>query len=387
MKKWLAGCLISAMLVTNVSFAESIDVSFMDLAIHKISVLSETRKSTAKGILEIAMSTDEGLDTLKTNYDARLTDQEKDEMQSNGITDAMIQANIEKLKTWSVSDRMKLLEAGFSDNPDKARITILRLNSKNEKKKDKKKKKDKSNNGNKTIADEETPLGAVAIPDEETPLGAVDKKEIAKTKGLRAEIIEMKQQGKAKEYDDIQGHWSQNVMSFLIDAEIMAGKSNGKAAPDDTITKAEIVALTMRMFAPNALEGVAEGMDSEWYAKEKMAAEQLGVIAGAFEAGREPSRAEIVDMMVKVYEAYGLELPELDVDLTTYGDFATIPVEYQQSMKAAIKLGLIQGMGNGTLAADESITRAQLAVMLSNLYNLVNESVLLMDDQLVDQSE
>ncbi len=33
MKKWVAGCLVSVMLVTNVSFAESVDLSFMDLAL------------------------------------------------------------------------------------------------------------------------------------------------------------------------------------------------------------------------------------------------------------------------------------------------------------------------------------------------------------------
>ncbi len=40
-------------------------------------------------------------------------------------------------------------------------------------------------------------------------------------------------------------------MSFLIEVGILSGKDAGRAAPDDTITNAEIIALTMRMLLQN----------------------------------------------------------------------------------------------------------------------------------------
>jgi len=359
MKKWVAGCLVSVMLVTNFSFAESVDLSFMDLALNKINNLSDTRKNTAKSILDFAMSTDEGLDTLKSNYSSRLTTAEKKELTDNGITDAFIQTEIDKLKTWSIEDRKALLEAGFLGDVEQAKNVIVQLNDKND--------------------------GLTQIEDGLNPQGAIALKEIAKSKGLLYTQLQSKESGKAATYGDIKGHWSEEVMSFLIEAKILSGKDAGRAAPDDTITNAEIIALTMRMFAPELTERSTVDANSPWYMKEKIAAEQLALILEEFDATEQPNRARIVDLLVKIYSAYGLAVPESDVNLMSYGDFAAIPYEYQESLKSGITLGLIQGMGDGNLGAEKSITRGQLAMMLMNLYNIIDTSVLSVEAETLSQ--
>ncbi len=78
------------------------------------------------------MSTDEGLDTLKSNYSSRLTTAEKQELTDNGITDAFIQTEIDKLKTWSIEDRKALLEAGFLGDVEQAKGIIVQLNNRND---------------------------------------------------------------------------------------------------------------------------------------------------------------------------------------------------------------------------------------------------------------
>ncbi len=174
-------------------------------------------------------------------------------------------------------------------------------------------------------------------------------------------------------------------MSFLIEVGILSGKDAGRAAPDDTITNAEIIALTMRMFAPELTERSTVDANSPWYMKEKIAAEQLALILEEFDATEQPNRARIVDLLVKIYSAYGLAIPESDVNLMSYGDFAAIPYEYQESLKSGIALGLIQGMGDGNLGAEKSITRGQLAMMLMNLYNIIDTSVLSVEAETLSQ--
>ncbi|MBY9078597.1 Ig-like domain-containing protein [Paenibacillus sp. HN-1] len=106
-------------------------------------------------------------------------------------------------------------------------------------------------------------------------------------------------------------------------------------------------------------------LDTALWAKDmiqSLAARQIiqGTSAGSFEPGRSVTRAEFLQMLVT---ALGLSAK----DAQTATTFRDIPADawYEDAVAAGTTLGIVKGKADGTFGANETITREDMAVMLS----------------------
>lgn len=113
------------------------------------------------------------------------------------------------------------------------------------------------------------------------------------------------------EFDDIKGHWAQETIEMMTANKITSGRSEKSFEPDAAITRAEFAAYLVNMI----------GLEGE-----------------------------------------------------VHGNFRDVPVDawYYDHVALAGINGLVSGVGEGNFAPDATITRQDMAVMISKAYKLMN---------------
>ena len=80
--------------------------------------------------------------------------------------------------------------------------------------------------------------------------------------------------------------------------------------------------------------------------------------------------------MVMVYKGMLKKGIQMNIDqrcLSRYSDADKLAPENRDAVAALINLGAVTGDSQTTLSPDKNITRAQMAVLLNNVYNTLNK--------------
>ena len=106
-------------------------------------------------------------------------------------------------------------------------------------------------------------------------------------------------------FKDIENHWAVRQISDWLNKDLVGGYTDGTFKPDNSITRAEFIALVNRAFGftetvPVAFSDVRE---SDWYALEVAKASAIGYIAGypdgSFKPNNSISRQEAAAILAK----------------------------------------------------------------------------------------
>ncbi len=176
-------------------------------------------------------------------------------------------------------------------------------------------------------------------------------------------------------FTDMAGHWSEKTVNNMVDKGIINGMGDGTFAPDANITRAQFVkivvaALGLDITAPYS-GACADVVATEWYAPYVQAAETAGLIDanmianGSFEPNKNINREEMASVVVNAAKAKSLDTT--GGDTAQFTDKANISAWADAYVAAAVKLGIVNGMGDGTFAPKNDATRAHGAVMVENL--------------------
>lgn len=118
--------------------------------------------------------------------------------------------------------------------------------------------------------------------------------------------------------------------------------------------------------------GSFNDVDDHWAAKEIniMAANGLikGMTEGEFQPDTQITRAQFVSLIARIAD---LKAPEKDA-----GKFTDIPADSwcHDAVEAAVENGIVSGVGNNRFAPDQTITREEMAVILSKVLKCKNIS-------------
>ena len=363
MKKIL---LILLMLVLTMSsvFAESVDSNYLDLIFDKFASMSESEKDTNESLLSGFIATNTGLEVL---YMEAL--KKTDAMEKYNISEADVRRNINALKTWSVEDRKALVAAGA----DGDKSTVKSLNKKN---------------ADSSSGDTSTGTGGAGSPtgtETTIPVDATREEKLA-FKGLITAEISVKPELESKRFQDTENHWSNDYVLYLVERDIISGKSELSFDPEASISKAEIVTLVTKLIisdntkVPSYSGSVADIEAGKWYDSHMQRGHALGLIAentsGSLEPLHNSSREEVVEILIKAIEA--LEIPvadELKVYSGDFKDFEQISDTRKEAMTIAINLGFISGKGEGVLDPKSEIKRSEIAVVVKKLYLYIVENM------------
>ncbi|CAH0120162.1 hypothetical protein PAE9249_02675 [Paenibacillus sp. CECT 9249] len=181
-----------------------------------------------------------------------------------------------------------------------------------------------------------------------------------------------------KSFADMARHWARQDVEMLANKLVAEGRGGSRFDGDRSITRAEFAALLVRALSlePDgaAATDFRDVAAAAWYAEDVSAAAAAGLVNGyadgTFRPDQTITREELAAMTVRALSYIGVaaEIPaaqQADL-LGRYKDAGRIGWA-KAEIAGAIEAGLIQGMANSELGPDKSATRAQSAVMLKRL--------------------
>ena len=185
-------------------------------------------------------------------------------------------------------------------------------------------------------------------------------------------------------FADTFGHWAESYISRIAELGIVQGKSPTQYAPNDNISRAEILKIAVNSFKLAVEEKVAQNplpdVDVDaWYAPYVKSAFENGIIYG-FDSGLNPnapaSRGLAATILVK---AAGFQ----DVDQNffqnysshadwTYAHFPDVAMDsyYAPFVTYLYDKGIISGYEDGTFGGGNPITRAEIAKIVVNILDI-----------------
>jgi len=171
--------------------------------------------------------------------------------------------------------------------------------------------------------------------------------------------------------------WSRDALEFAVENEILAGDEKHDLRPKDNITRAEMAAVLVRLLGAKERVDISSYEDvskSAWYYKELAAAVACGIFGGVSATKMQPKQPITREQAVVVIcRAFGIVSQERD----TYKEFSDkrkISAYARDAVSAMKALGLVNGYKDGSFAPKRSITRAEVAQLLYNIFDCIADS-------------
>ncbi|MFD2614336.1 S-layer homology domain-containing protein [Paenibacillus gansuensis] len=177
----------------------------------------------------------------------------------------------------------------------------------------------------------------------------------------------------SKSFTDVPaGHWAGQAIAKMAAQQVISGISANAFGPNKQVTRAEFAAFLTRKLNLKAA-GTSQFTDvttDKWYADEVTAAAEAGLVAGKAEGKFAPdakvTREEIIVMLVKAYELSSGSKADLSAS-PAFADSERIAGWAKGYVAAAAKLGFIQGRGDGAFVPQGTAVRAEAALLVSKL--------------------
>ena len=172
--------------------------------------------------------------------------------------------------------------------------------------------------------------------------------------------------------EEVNGHWAQTEITFLIQQGIVRGDENGLHL-QEAITRAEFMALLIRSLgiAPRAYVGGFEDVSAtDWYADTVQAAVDAGIAQGDGEKMM-PNDVITREEMTKMLAAVCAD-QIADTENTThqFTDSDQISAWANSAVGDVATLGIIKGFEDGSFRPQEHLLREQAMVAIYRLLQL-----------------
>ncbi|MGB3977583.1 MAG: S-layer homology domain-containing protein, partial [Tepidanaerobacteraceae bacterium] len=170
----------------------------------------------------------------------------------------------------------------------------------------------------------------------------------------------------AAELNDISGHWAEATIAKWVQQGLISGYTDGTFRPDNSITRAEFMALVNRAFGfdEKAAIGFSDVSANDWFYDEIAKAVKAGYISG-YQDGTVKPNQEISRQEAAVALCKALNLELLD-NVDQFADKASIPSWSRPYIGALASKGYMGGYPDGTFRPERHITRAETVTMLDN---------------------
>ena len=184
--------------------------------------------------------------------------------------------------------------------------------------------------------------------------------------------------GKYKEevFTDLEdASWAREAIEYLAKNKVVAGYTDGRFGPNDNVTREAFVKMLLDasgLFEKGYTSAFSDVVSGAWYAEYVACAESKNIVSGVsadrFGVGETLTRQDMAVIIVRALEMQGREIS----DRRAYEDFSDKDMIADYAMSAVEALycaNLINGMGDGSFAPSASLTRAQAAKVIYDVYS------------------
>ncbi|MGN1008555.1 MAG: S-layer homology domain-containing protein [Butyricicoccus sp.] len=171
-------------------------------------------------------------------------------------------------------------------------------------------------------------------------------------------------------FADVDGQyaWAVQPVDFLANLKIISGTANCVYTPEKALSRADFVTMLTRAYDMTDYVGggsFADVPEGAYYSDAVSAAKNLGIVSGdpngKFNPTSALTRQDAMVMLRRTLSKTGLTFP--DGDLSAFSDASAVADYAQNDVAALAQAGIISGSG-GKVNPKNSVTRAEMAVML-----------------------
>lgn len=172
-------------------------------------------------------------------------------------------------------------------------------------------------------------------------------------------------------FSDVTGHWAETDIKEVAAQGLLSGYTDGRFRPENRVTRAEFVTMLMRTLETEPMSGIQPAVFTDlhaipaWAQPAVKAAAADGLVSGYADGSFRPNDT-IRRAELAVLIGRVLELPEGEGRTPGFADAPQIPAWAAGPAAEAERLGLIQGRG-GRFEPAAAVTRAEAAVLLLRL--------------------
>lgn len=185
---------------------------------------------------------------------------------------------------------------------------------------------------------------------------------------------------KAIPFTDVaEDDWYYESVSYVYHHNLMKGVSDTTFAPENKMTRGQLVTVLYRMAGSPEVDGTTSFTDlrkDSYYEDAVVWAKRNGIANGitatTFGPGKWVTREQIATFFARYAAMKGADM-EVSGDLTVFVDEQQVSTYAEKTMQWAVGTRLIQGVGNNILRPQGYATRAQAATMLQRLDVLLDD--------------
>ncbi|MBQ4136603.1 MAG: S-layer homology domain-containing protein, partial [Clostridia bacterium] len=185
------------------------------------------------------------------------------------------------------------------------------------------------------------------------------------------EVPEYSPASEADRFVDVPaGFWGRDYIDYVVFNEYYNGVSEDRFAPNEPMTRAMAVTVLMRM-ANGRIKDTADIPFTDinagtWYENSVKWAYLSGIVSHSdkFRPDDKITRAELAEMMLR----YARSIKEINIDTqTSFTDIKDLEKDQLEGILFCASNGIINGYEDGSVRANNSATRTEVAAMMKRL--------------------
>lgn len=211
---------------------------------------------------------------------------------------------------------------------------------------------------------------------EETTSQGNKNETVVENKQLSFDVIKLPSvEGEAKVFGDVSAnHWAKSYIDKLSTARIING-SNGMFNPNGQTKRADVTVMLVNLLGltPEANNKFADVNASAYYAPYVGTASTYGIVNGSngmFNPQGVISRQDTMVMIAQILKGLNLNVNADTTALSQFGDASKVSAYANESVAILVNSGIIAG-NNGKLNPTAPVTRAEMATIMSKLYDVL----------------
>lgn len=173
-----------------------------------------------------------------------------------------------------------------------------------------------------------------------------------------------------------EGHWADEAIHNMVALGLVNGTGDNQFDIEAPMTRSMLATVLFRL--SNGKEGYGQSFGdvdgNAWYADAVAWAATAGVVTGSngnFNPDGEITREQLATMLYRFANLLNLNTAASANALNGFADGGEVSGWAADAMAWCIDNGIINGVGNDSLAPDSTATRAQVAVILQRFINLM----------------
>ena len=166
--------------------------------------------------------------------------------------------------------------------------------------------------------------------------------------------------------------WSREALIFAVENGVLYGDKHNDLRPKANITRAEMAAVLVRLLGTAEQADLSSFTDVDpdaWYYRELSAAVAAGIFSGISSTEMAPNAPITREQAVAVIcRAFGIVSQSRTTD---FRDMASVSSYAKDHVNAMAALGHVHGYSDGTFQPKKSITRAEVAQLIYQLFDVI----------------